>query len=347
MCGKFAGANPVRNFRLFVQKQGDFYISILLQEVSIGFICKIITRVNDAIVQRSLELAREKLLDQGSQDPGVPFCWMSLGSGGRQEQLLMTDQDNALIYANVDPGKEDTIKAWFLELAKETTTLLNTVGFEFCPADMMASNPEWCMSLSDWENQFTQWIATPTEKNVMFCTIFFDFRPVYGDHALTDALASHIFETLDQKSKFLTYLSKDALQNPPPLTFFRNFMVEKSGEHKDDFDIKARAMMPLADGGRVLILEAREPGVNNTFHRFDRMAELEPQNKELYQQAADAYELLLRLRALQGINNSDSGRYIDPSDLTKMERLNLRNCFVPIDDLQELLKVRFRVGLLM
>ena len=105
--------------------------------------------------------------------------------------------------------------------------------------------------------------------------------------------------------------------------------------------------MPLADAARTLILHAKKPKINNTFHRFDYLAELEPKNRELFQQAADAYEILMRYRALQGLRDKNSGRYFKPEDLTKMERLNLRNSFRPISELQDLLKVRFRLSLLM
>jgi CBS domain-containing protein len=124
-------------------------------------------------------------------------------------------------------------------------------------------------------------------------------------------------------------------------------MVEKSGAHKDAFDIKARAMMPLTDAARILILNAKMPGINNTLHRFEKLAELEPQNKELYEEAASAYKILMRYRALQGIKNQDDGRYFIPAKLSKVERLDLRNSFRPISDLHELLKVRFQLSILL
>lgn len=105
-------------------------------------------------------------------------------------------------------------------------------------------------------------------------------------------------------------------------------------------------MMPLADAARVLILAAELPQVNNTFRRFDKLAELEPQNRALFEQAADAYEILVRYRALQGLKNNTSGRYFKPSELSKMERLNLRNSFKPLRELQDLLTVRFRLNFL-
>lgn len=178
----------------------------------------------------------------------------------------------------------------------------------------------------------------------MHSTIFFDYRPVFGRRELAGELTAFIFERLDAQSVFLSHLAKNALQNPPPLTFFRHFVVEKGGEHQSAFDIKARALMPLADAARVLTLAARLPAVNNTFRRFERLAELEPQNRELLEQAAEAYEVLLRFRTGQGLKHGDTGRYFKPSELSKMQRLYLRNSFRPIREIQSLLSTRFQTA---
>lgn len=316
----------------------------LQQEVSIAYISTIMSKVNDEIIHRCLELSEGDMPDSGFADPGVPYCWLSLGSEGREEQLLRTDQDNALVFADVPAEKLEATRAYFLDLAQRTNDRLNEVGFEFCPADMMARNPQWCLSVSEWKRLFSRWINTPTPKAVMHTTIFFDFRPVYGDNSLADALTEHIFGEITDQSKFLSYLAAEALHNPPPLTFFRNLMVERSGENKDEFDIKARAMMPLTDAARVLILQAQVGHINNTFRRFEKLAEIEPAKKELYEAAADAYEILMRLRAIQGLKNKDSGRFFKPEELTKMERIHLRNCFQPVKELQTLLKVRFQTS---
>ena len=103
-------------------------------------------------------------------------------------------------------------------------------------------------------------------------------------------------------------------------------------------------MMPLADAARVLILSARVGRINNTIKRFEKLAELEPSNAELFQQAADSYGILMRYRALQGIRNRNSGRYFNPSELSKMERINLRNSFQPIQELQSLLNMRYQLA---
>ncbi len=319
----------------------------LYQEVSIGFISGVMTEINDALIYRVIELSLEEMdAEETYSRPAQGFCWLALGSEGRGEQLLRTDQDSALVFEDSPSGTYKEVKSYYLELAGRVTAKLNECGFEFCPANMMGSNPDYCLSLSEWKRQFGKWIEEPSPEAVMYSTIFFDFRAVFGQKELADELTKFIFERLDQPNLFLQFLAKNALQNPPPLSFFRNFVVEKSGEHKDAFDIKARAMMPLTDAARLLVLSARVGHINNTFRRFDKLAELEPNNRELYEQAADAYEVLMRYRALEGLRNESSGRYFRPEDLTKMQRLHLRNAFRPIRELQSLITVRFNLSLL-
>lgn len=318
----------------------------LYQEVAIGFISSIMTQINDAIIEQAIHLAQQEMLAEGKKSPGVKWCWLALGSEGREEQLLRTDQDNALVFEDVAKDQQEEVKAYFLDLAKKVTRYLYQCGFEYCPGDMMASNPQWCLPLDAWKKQFSGWIFAPSQQHVLYSNIFFDFRPIYGEFKLAEELSNHIFQATGERDIFLSFMAKNALETPAPLTFFRQFMVERSGEHKDQFDIKSRAMMPLADAARVLILAAQVPQINNTFRRFDKLAELEPQNRALFEQAADAYEILVRYRALQGLRNQNSGRFFKPSELSKMERLNLRNSFKPLRELQDLLTVRFRLNFL-
>ena len=316
----------------------------LEREVAMDFIASVMTEINDALIVRVIEISLEELQEEGKQLPDVSWSWWGLGSEGRGEQLLRTDQDNALIFGDVPADKLEDTRNIFLKLAEKVTAKLHQSGFDYCPGDMMASNPKWCLSLKEWKDQFSDWILTPTTQNILHCNIFFDYRSLYGDASLAEEIGRHIYSLIDQKGIFLSLLAKNALQNPPPLTFFRNFVIEKDGEHKDAFNIKARAMMPLTDAARVLILGHKVSGINNTFKRFEKLAELEPKYSELYEQAADAYEILIRYRALQGLKNGDTGKFLNPADLTKMQRLNLRNSFRPISELQEIINVRFQVS---
>lgn len=313
------------------------------QNIPISFISKIIAEINDAITIKAIELS----LAEMETEPPVKFGWLALGSQGRKEQLLITDQDNALIYEDVTAEKNKSTKDYFLQLATKITSKLNTVGYEFCPADMMASNSKWCLSQSEWQQQFNSWITKPTEAAVMMCTIFFDYNLVYGEKDLVTKLSKSIFKSIQSYEIFLNFLGRNALRNPSPLGFFRQFLVEHDGEHKDQFDLKSRALMPLIDAARLITLSHHIQNKNNTIARFNKLAKVEPQNKDLYLSCADAFKILLHYRTEQGLKHNNSGRYIDLNTLTKSEKLKLKGCFKPIKDIQELLNIRYNLAQMM
>ncbi|MDX5481754.1 MAG: DUF294 nucleotidyltransferase-like domain-containing protein, partial [Hymenobacteraceae bacterium] len=152
----------------------------LEQEVNIAFVANIITEINDALIVRALQHAEAKL-----GDPPLRYCWLSIGSEGREEQLLRTDQDNALVFEDKHTVSEKDAQAYFLQLAGMVNEVLARCGFEKCPANMMGSNPQWCQPLHTWKQYFYNWIHEPTEEALLNASIFFDYRPVYGDFSLS------------------------------------------------------------------------------------------------------------------------------------------------------------------
>ncbi len=312
----------------------------IAQNVPIFFISKIISAINEAITKKTISIAIEEM----DTPPPTEFSWLAIGSQGRKEQLLLTDQDNALVFDNLSKEKYAQTKNYFLSLADKVTKKLNTIGFEFCPANMMASNPRWCLSLDEWKQQFNNWITKPDEDKIMLCTIFFDYNLMYGNKDIVNEMSESIFESIGSYTIFLNFLGLNALKNPPPLSFFRQFLVEHSGEHKDQFDIKARALMPLVDAARLLILSHAIKDFNNTVLRFEKLAEIEPQNKDLYDSCINAFKTLLQFRTQQGLQQDNSGRFIDLKSLNKTDRLKLKRCFKPIKDIQELIRVRFNLS---
>ncbi|MAD98124.1 MAG: nucleotidyltransferase [Flavobacteriaceae bacterium] len=321
------------------EKSNQLLQQYIQQSASITFVSKIISEINSALTSRAIELAIE---DLGSKPP-VSFTWLSLGSQGRKEQMLTTDQDNAILYeGKADPAS----KAYFLKLGKMVTNILHEVGFEYCPAEMMASNEKWCLSMEEWKGQFKKWIEQPTEENIMFCTIFFDFTSFFGNESLITELNDFITNLMKKNKIFLKLLAKNALQNPAPLGFFRQFLVEDSGEHKNQFDIKSRAMMPLVDAARLLTLESGQIQ-RNTIERFSSLIDDEDHNKEIYENCIEAYKTLLEFRTDHGLNNQNSGRFIVLDDLTKLEKLALKGCFKAVKEIQNLIMVRFQLAQLL
>ena len=321
------------------EKVTDLIQNSIEKDIPIYHICSIVGEINIAITKRAIEQAIEKI----GIPPPTQFSWLNVGSQGRKEQLLLTDQDNALVFEDVSDERYDEVKSYFLSLGEIVTKKLNKIGYEFCPANMMASNPSWCKTVSEWKNQFYNWIHSPGEKGILMCTIFFDYDFVYGNENLMHSITDTILKETNNNQLFFAYLGANALENPVPLGFFRQFLVENDGEHKDTFDIKSRALLPLVDAARILILSSGIRNINNTALRFAKLAEIEPQNAIIYKSCEEAFLELLKFRTEEGLLHNSDGRYLNLKELTKLDKVKLKNDFQPINDVQEIIKNRFKL----
>lgn len=297
-------------------------------------------RLNDMLLRRLSELVTHQLRAQGQQLPQLPLCGCNWAVLAAKSSCCPATKTMPCCSKIPIRGFWNRYAPVFLAYSQAMQAGLEQFGFVPCPAQMMASNRQWCLSLSEWKVQFSRWLAEPDPRAVMLTTIFFDFRPVIGDASLAEQLRAHIATELPRAGLYLSALAKNACENPPPLGFFRQFMVEKDGEHRTHFDLKARAMMPLADAARVLWLQHALPEAYSTPERFEVLARLEPAQEQLFREAARSYEVLLRYRALAAA----SGQPLDPEKLSKIDRQLLRSSFQPIHDLQELLQVRFQTS---
>ena len=311
----------------------------LEKDVSLNYLSNLVSTIDEIMLSKIIDFVLVEMELQGLGLPPSKFAWLGLGSQGRREQLLRTDQDNALIY-EVGGDKE-----YFLDFARRVNKNLEALGFERCPADMMASNPKWCLTLEEWRRSFQSWIKTSSQEDLLNCTIFFDFQILQGYTFFAEELSTLIFQEAEKYPIFLSRLALNALSNPAPLSIFKNMVLEKSGVHKNRFDIKARSMVPLADLARLLCIYHKIENTNNTVDRFQKIALVE-KDPDLFQEAAICYEFLMRLRTQTGIKDSNNGRYINPGALSKMDKNRLKSTFSTIHQLQDLIKVRFQTSLI-
>jgi CBS domain-containing protein len=303
-----------------------YHISMIAGEIIFG------------ITKRAIDLA---ILDLGS--PPARFAWLNIGSQGRKEQLLLTDQDSMLIFEDVSPEKYRDVKDYFIKLAKKATNTLEKVGFEFCPYGHMSNNFNYCKSLNDWTKQYSSWINTPGENTDEISSIFFDYDLAYGDPQLEEALTETIFRNSKSNSLLYDYLGNEALKSHAPLTFFKKFNVEEEGENKGKFDIKNKALMPLIEVARLLVLSQNIKGINNTYLRFKQLAIVDPKNEEAYKNGAEAFIILSKFRTLEGLKNDNSGQYIDLEEISKSDKEKLKNTFLAMKDLEDVIKDKFQL----
>ncbi|MDD5152031.1 MAG: DUF294 nucleotidyltransferase-like domain-containing protein, partial [Flavobacterium sp.] len=327
-----------KDLKLIRERLTDVVEKSIHKNIPLSHINNIVSEVNLAIIKRSIELS---ILDLGS--PPAHFAWFSMGSQGRKEQLLLTDQDSFLVFEDVTAEKYRDVKDYFLKLGKRTTTILENVGYELCLNGNMASNMLWCKSLTDWTKQYTSWINTPGENSNDISSIFFDYELVFGEKKIEETIENIIYTNVHNNALFFDYLGNDALRKNSPLSFFKKFIVEEEGVNKDKFDIKTRALMPLIDGARLFSLSFNIRNENNTFMRFKQLAITDPKNSEIYLNCAEAFLTLSKFRTLEGLNNDNSGQFINLQELTKVEKENLKNALAPMRELEELIKTKFQL----
>jgi len=310
-------------------------VSLLLKEgARASNITKIIAELNDRLVRKVLEFAERKF-----GKPPVPFCWLSFGSEGRKEQTFKTDQDNALVYADpADASQEEAARKYFAAFALYVRDGLVKCGFPLCPADFMASNPKWCQPLSVWKKHFSGWIHHPTPEAILRSLIFFDFRPLYGDESLGVDLREYLTKSLKNQNLFLAQMASATTKNRPPLGFFRTFIVEKGGEHKDELNLKFRGIGPLVD---IVRLFALETGLTetSTLERIQAMKGKHPTIDTMGSELAQAFEFITLLRIHHQVEQLERGEapdnFINPSSLSNLEKRILKESFQVITAVQD------------
>ena len=306
-------------------------------------ITKMITVLNDHILEKLLTLLLEEL-----GPPPLPFCWLLMGSEGRSEQTFKTDQDNALIYA--DPENESQrrqAEEYFSTFSKLAIENLVACGYPLCPGEMMASNPKWRLSATQWKKRFDSWINNPEPLEVMHTTIFFDFRAGFGELSLAEELRRHLARTIPRKELFLYHLARNAMEARPPLSFFRNFIVEKDGEHRNTLDIKTKGLVPFVDFARLFALK-HGISESNTLNRMQLLAEGGHISREMFNETVKAYEFLMQLRLVHQMYKMEAeeepNNNINPANLSDLEKQTLKESFEVVRRLQGHIRSEFRLA---
>ena len=300
---------------------------------------KFITAITDTVTRQLCYIAE---IEFGP--PPCKYAWVALGSQGRHEQSAKSDQDNAIVLADSATAADD---AYFAALAKIVNDGLNDCGYVYCPGDVMASNPRWRQPLRQWKKYFRKWITVPEEKALMHASIFFDLRSVYGDAELVDELKSSIRQVARKNEIFLALLAKSAVGYQPPLGFFRQFVLEKSGEHKNTLDLKLNGIMPIVEIARIRSLAAGEMRITtrNRLRAAALAGELAEADAANLLDALDFIETLrLEHQSRQMHAGQDPDNHLSPAELSPLVRQNLKAAFAQIRVSQSALLNRFHVA---
>ncbi|MFT3784359.1 MAG: DUF294 nucleotidyltransferase-like domain-containing protein [Nibricoccus sp.] len=323
-----------------IQTIAQSYLEAGISAVYLGQIC---AELYDELAQRLLALSAEELSDEDIRLPRVPWAWMSVGSDGRREQILRTDMDNALVFGPSSSSEEDEKnRAVFLKLASRVIEKLVAAGFARCQGGVMALNPKWCRTTTEWLEEIGSMGSGSIDGEALLrATVLYDLRYVAGERELCDQLRSKIQQTVTQSPELQRRLAELIIDTAPPLNFIGRFVVETLGLGNQEFDLKNRGMAPLRDAARLLSLKHQLNRHYSTGGRWDELRRSVPSLSDTAALAREAYDFLLRLRTLNGLRRGDSGRHLDPETLTKLERSQLANVFDVVRAVQQLVQIEF------
>jgi CBS domain-containing protein len=332
-----------------IRKNIDLAMNVILEHGGMAKdICELITTLNDHLTRKIIALAEEAMVREGHGRPPVPYAWLALGSEGRREQTLRTDQDNALIFVDYSPEVEEEVRSYFLNLAEKVVSGLERCGFPRCKGGIMAVNPKWCQPLHVWKEYFRHWITDvdyPAEE-VLATFVFFDCRPIYGQYELVTETAGHILKLLDEGNSFAREMAKTAILHKTPLGFFKRLVVEKSGEHKNKLNLKLNGLTPLVDAIRTLAL-GQKVFETNTLDRISALVEKESLTPAEADDLRDAFNVIMLIRVRHHVNVLRQGgvpeNYVNPDELSIIQRTMLKEAFKTIDRLQGLLELRYDI----
>jgi CBS domain-containing protein len=321
------------------KKVPEIVTQLLGRGVKAEIVNQVITTVADTI---ALKVIEGVIAQMGT--PPARFVFMVLGSEGRKEQTLKTDQDNAIIYEDKANEQRELVRAYFLRFADQVSERLNQIGFSFCSGGFMAKNPKWTHSLSHWKRNYLSWMEEAIPETVIKFSTFFDCRYLYGDNTIIGELQAFLDQELQKPHEKLFYhMTRNALQYEPPLTFFKNIRTFTVGS-QEVFDIK-KAMTPIVDLVRVYALK-NHIFLTNTGERLEALREKGVLTETEYLELLQSYYYLMSVRlkkqASQIINdNTEPENYMDIRSLTKIEQVTIVEIFKTIKNFQTSIKVAF------
>ncbi len=292
------------------------------------------------LISKISDTSTEKIIEDAIKEIGVPpapFVFMALGSEGRKEQTLATDQDNAIVYKTDRGTNNDSIQEYFITLGSKVCNALNKVGYPLCKGGVMAMNKEWCMEVSEWEKTISEWINRPNPQEVLNTSIFFDFRPVYGDFELANALQHFCQKELKDKSVYFYNLAQSTVNLKPPSV--------DSSKQDDLYDIK----MPILAIISIARLWSLKYGVSerNTKERFFVLNSADVISNKLMHDFTEALSFLMLLRVKNQLKqieeNKPVNNKINLNDLSDIEKIMLKKIINTISDHQNHLSMEFRL----
>lgn len=316
------------------------------EKAPVSQILDLVTEFYDQMTGKLIDLILKEMEPQFGIPP-LPFCWLTMGSSGRREQFMRTDQDNALLYIKTeDPSLLQEADRFFANLSERVVEGLVRLGFARCLGNVMATNPIWRGSWEDFYARITKWILFPAGENLRNLTIFLDFRPIYGDFALAERLRRGIFQLLSDTPIAYRFLGEDAVKGNLPLGLFGRPIGNRSGPHRDMLDLKGSVSVYLTDSVRLLSLES---GIEttHTLERIDGLVKMGILPEDFAQQLKEAFTLFLQLRITLALTEMEKGgvptSYLPLKSLSRSDQTRLTRALHTLERLVEMIKFKYQI----
>jgi len=314
-------------------KAREFGERVFSQGMDVSQFLRLTSSVNDRIAKRLLEL----LVAQRS--PPAPFCWLAFGSEGREEQGFVTDQDNGLVFLPPAGADVSALRDEFLALARAMNDALHACGFERCKGNIMASNPDLCLTLGEWKSRFSSWIRATTPTAILNSTIFFDFQPIFGEMQFAEEMRDHLLDEVKGNSIFLHLLAINALEVGPPVGRLSRFATDGG-----KIDLKTQGTRLFVDIARIYALHSGVRAVN-TEQRLALVGQRIKRSVSAIQGdiAAFRHVQTLRLqRQLASLSDGGDANRLDPYTIDELQQRILRESLRQASSLQERLKLDYK-----
>jgi CBS domain-containing protein len=264
---------------------------------------RMIAHLNDQILLRLIALIRRDHFN----DLPERFAFVVLGSEGRGEQTLLTDQDNAIVYGNeLEPSEIALIESF----AQELIDALIAIGIPPCPGGIMAKNKEWRRSLGKWQEQLDRWLQAPTPNHVLSCGTFMDIRTIYGDSSFEQDLTGQLYTHVRRDKLFLMRMVENTLRFVPPIGWFGKIKGEKDGEHSGMLEIKKAGIFAISEGVKALAIQAGKLK-GSTHQRLEALVKDKVINRKMAENIAESFDFLVLMRLRGQVEAVREGRKPD------------------------------------
>jgi CBS domain-containing protein len=305
----------------------------------------LLTNINRDIHRRVVKMALQKMAAQGWGAPPVGFAVIVMGSGGRGENYVYPDQDNGFILDDYPDQDHGRIDAFFIELAEQMTQTLDAIGFPLCKGYVMATNPLWRKTLSQWRAQTTLWARRRGFVALRLSDIFYDFRPVYGDVLLANQLRDHVTRLTRASPIYLSSMFEEGEDHGVALGWFGRFITEKDvEEHKGEINLKTSGTLPLVEAVRLMCLK-NGIAETATLKRLEALHGIDFLDDDELDYLQGAFRLISRLLMRQQVTDFKAGRqvtnYVPPESLSTRERDRLVDAFKAIAQLRDRVRLEF------